>query len=237
MEDTPPETAPVAEVTAEVASTDFVDLQIDGEGSLSASSHQRASTRLNRQWHTSWTVSGLEDDNAKITVKDPEMLGSLLSGGKYLVYCVGSNSNSFVVRRRFSDFQWLREVLASRYVGMVIPSLPTTTRSTGPTVTSGSHLDPQSEYVLNRMAHLNLFMTALANIPFIRADAAYVCFVSQYSDKEFKDAKEEIKAKTLTSDTSPGAVAWKAILASEPTPQGMLDRLANSTYVDSAVLL
>ena len=30
----------------------------------------------------------------------------------------------FVVRRRFSDFRWLRDVLANRYVGLFVPALP-----------------------------------------------------------------------------------------------------------------
>jgi hypothetical protein len=43
---------------------------------------------------------------------------------KYVTYLLRTEPYGYLVRRRFSDFCWLRETLQRRYVGMLIPSLP-----------------------------------------------------------------------------------------------------------------
>eukprot|EP01035_Chromulina_nebulosa_P019160 gene19160-25002_t len=59
-----------------------------------------------------------EKPKLMIFVQNPEVLGSLMSKTEPLGYSV---------KRRYNDFVWLREILTSRYLGLFIPALPSTT--------------------------------------------------------------------------------------------------------------
>ena len=55
-----------------------------------------------------------------ITVSDPET--KIKWGTKHLTYLVRSPHGE--VRRRFSDFVWLRDTLCAQYVGVFVPPMP-----------------------------------------------------------------------------------------------------------------
>lgn len=64
------------------------------------------------------------------TVSEPEQTGSYMS--KHITYLIRTEPYTYLVRRRYTDFVWLREVLQKRYIGMLLPSLPPKTyQSTG----------------------------------------------------------------------------------------------------------
>lgn len=56
------------------------------------------------------------------TVSEPQVAGGMMS--KHVTYLVRTEPYTYLVRRRYSDFVWLRETLQRRFVGMLLPSLP-----------------------------------------------------------------------------------------------------------------
>jgi hypothetical protein len=65
-----------------------------------------------------------------------------------------------LVRRRFSDFEWLYKTLANRYFGMLLPALP-----------PKSVVKTQG-FNKSRMRGLSLFMDHLRMQPFLRSDSS-----------------------------------------------------------------
>ena len=55
-------------------------------------------------------------------VSDPETTGSFLN--KTTTFLLKTEPHRFVVRRRYSDFEWLYKTLSNRYFGMLLPPLP-----------------------------------------------------------------------------------------------------------------
>ena len=134
---------------------------------------------------------------------------------KYVVYEIEPISNESGisygtnVKRRYNDFAWLREVLVSRYVGMLVPAIPST--SVVFTNVGGNHTDAKGDYVTNRMTQLNSFITSLLKNPFLRCDASFRSFVTA-DDALFKTAKETAKLTNSLTDCSEGAVMWRKLL-------------------------
>ena len=87
-----------------------------------------------------------------VTVCEPQINGSFVN--KFINYLIRTEPYTYLVRRRYSDFVWLRDTLAKRYIGLLIPSLP-------PKTYSNSKGDDSSNHVKQRMRMLGLFLEKL----------------------------------------------------------------------------
>jgi len=131
---------------------------------------------------------------------------------RHVAYLVSTPSLGYVVRRRFSDFCWLRGVLAGRFAGLFIPSLPPK-EIQGATFKSSSEVSESSSFVNARLQLLRLFLEELVRIPFVRGDPSLTAFLSCNDDKEFEAAKESTGRLTIFTDQSEGLAAWRDGLA------------------------
>ena len=104
---------------------------------------------------------------------------------RHVVYFVKTDPLSYNVRRRYNDFAWLREKLATKYQGMYVPSIPATTAFSSKN-SMGKKTDVEGDFVKNRMAQLHFFMQQLCDIPFLRTDPDLGYFLSVENEKEFK---------------------------------------------------
>ena len=109
---------------------------------------------------------------------------------RHIVYNVKTEPMGFMVRRRYNDFNWLRETLASKYEGLFIPTLPT---SSFLAISS----DPNGVFVRNRMVQLQLFMQTLIQIPFVMFDSNLRDFLSVLDEKEFKILTERKETEVI----------------------------------------
>lgn len=122
------------------------------------------------------------------------------------MYTVKTDPLGYAVRRRYNDFQWLRDVLIAKYTGLYVPMLPATKgQITGKTDINGT-------YIKNRMAQLNLFVQQVNKIPFLRTDPNWISFLSIQTDKDFEALTKAPVSSELSSDTSAGYVAWNNML-------------------------
>ncbi len=118
---------------------------------------------------------------------------------RHIVYSVKTEPLGYTVRRRYNDFAWLRDTLCAGYVGLFIPSIPSTTFFTTKTNLTGIKTDISGDFVKNRMAQLNQFMQQICKIPFLRTDPSLVAFISIQNEKEFKHFMD-IPRSTTDSD-------------------------------------
>lgn len=165
-------------------------------------------------WNDAQTKMHMASINiGTINVSSPEVVSGMMSI-RHVVYNVKTEPLGYTVRRRYNDFDWLREVLALRYQGLFIPSSP----STGLTSITSSKVDPEGHFVRNRMIQLQIFMQALIKIPFVRTDPSFLSFISTQDEKEFKQLTEMKKEQMIFdnfTDDNTGLDIWNTIINSQ----------------------
>lgn len=140
-----------------------------------------------------WTLEWYgKSEMRRVEVRPPEMRGSN-PFNKHHVYQIasGTEKESDFVFRRYSDFFWLRDVLAKMYPAVFLPPLP-------PKKAVGSQ---NSYFVAGRRVGLERFLNRLQRIGFMRETDAYKLFFTEQDQKAFeakaKDLKEVIALETV----------------------------------------
>jgi len=59
-----------------------------------------------------------------ITLSDPEKHSGGFFTSAYMTYIVTTEPQNFKVKRRYSDFEWLRSMLINHFPGICIPPIP-----------------------------------------------------------------------------------------------------------------
>lgn len=141
---------------------------------------------------------------------EPESRGSYLK--KYTVFLVSSTFadrwsqlQTHHVRRRYSDFVWLRAVLHARYIGLLVPSLPEKTATAA--VLKGD------AFLQSRSRGLFLFLSAVVASPYLRSDAAVESFLTVADDNEWETSKKETH---VMENAGVGHLRWLHRIVSEP---------------------
>lgn len=128
-------------------------------------------------------------------VGTPESRGSYLA--KHTTFLVALSSTGGLnasVRRRYSDFSWLRSVLRARYVGLLVPSLPD--KSSVAAVAAIRTAPASTAVLVARARGLTLFLTAVLASPYLRSDAAVLGFLSS-EDCDWEGAKKASYSESL----------------------------------------
>jgi sorting nexin-7/30/sorting nexin-8 len=66
------------------------------------------------------TVLSDKMDVLKIVISSPEKVEGGLFSSAYVTYLVTTTPLNFVVRRRYSDFEWLRKILTTLFPGVPV---------------------------------------------------------------------------------------------------------------------
>lgn len=132
----------------------------------------------------SWRASAVREA-VTVTVGAPETRGTYLK--KYTSFLVAVDDGSGV-RRRYSDFAWLRAVLHARYTGLLVPSLPDKTAAAAVAALRGQE---EATLLLRcRARGLTLFLSAVLASPYLRSDAAVQIFLSVADDVQWEASKK-----------------------------------------------
>lgn len=184
---------------------------------LGVAKENRANTKWSGEWEKVAQEISASHSAMVISVTQPELLGSMLN--RHIVYSVRTDPQGYSVRRRFSDFTWLREALVVGYPGLFIPNLPLTSSIFNRKKATGSRLDVDSDFIRNRNAQLQLFMRQICSIPFLRTDSSLKAFLSVQDEKEFETIVKSNSKGDLAIEETEGALAWQALLAQTPIPE------------------
>jgi sorting nexin-8 len=132
----------------------------------------------------SWRASAAREAVA-VTVGAPESRGAYLKKYTSFLVAVGDGGS---VRRRYSDFAWLRAVLHARYTGLLVPSLPDKTAAAAVAALRGQE---EAALLLRcRTRGLTLFLSAVLASPYLRSDAAVQIFLSVADEVQWEAAKK-----------------------------------------------
>lgn len=129
--------------------------------------------------------SQLNDKPIKVVIKNPKPVETGFLSSNYVNYEVETALLEWIVRRRYSDFEWLRTVLIKYNPGQVVPPLPNKK--------IGSRRF-EVDFIEKRMMFLQKFMDAVLQSENFRASEPLVAFLSMTDRSQF-----EAKMKELSS--------------------------------------
>ena len=122
-------------------------------------------------------------DNPSIQVGYPEKVEGGFFSKSYVTYLVTTMPLNIKVRRRYSDFEWLRQILTNLYVGSVIPTTPRKNK-----IGSDKFGDA---FLQKRMRTLEKFLNYLLMNPIIKYSQIFYDFISIENEADFNKKKKE----------------------------------------------
>ncbi|KAM3146914.1 hypothetical protein pb186bvf_001068 [Paramecium bursaria] len=118
------------------------------------------------------------NENTIISIESFEKIetGFFSLSASYVNYKINTQPFGWVVNRRYSDFEWLREIFLKQYPGVFIPPIAnkTTTRMY------------QDVYLIKRLRFLERFLRQCFKSPILRNDKYFQEFLKVKEEKDFK---------------------------------------------------
>mmetsp|Transcript_13834 Transcript_13834/g.18062 ORF Transcript_13834/g.18062 Transcript_13834/m.18062 type:complete len:574 (+) Transcript_13834:323-2044(+) len=142
-----------------------------------------------------------------VSISDPVQADrSFTNPNPPVMYLVSTDPTGTKVRRRYSDFDWLRELLQTRYVGIMVPPLPE------------KKIGSSKAFIQSRMRGLNLFMNRLLENPYLKSDSATKLFLEAEALADWEQGK---KAEGITngSQRNEGQTRWMQALTNYTLPK------------------
>lgn len=117
-------------------------------------------------------------DAAEIWLSDPEVVKKGFFSSDYAVFFVMTKPNTWAVKRRFEDFVWLRNTLATLYGGHVVPTIPKEVNAGG--FDTGF---PKRKFYLQR------FINNVISVPIFRTSPILLNFLKETDAKLWEKEK------------------------------------------------
>ena len=120
-------------------------------------------------------------NNIKINISFPEKIDKGLFTKSFTSYLVETLPFKFRVRKRFSDFEWLQNILNTQFSNYVIPSIPH--KNYGDRFTEA--------LILKRTRMLKKFLDGLLVHPTMKHSEILYDFLSVNSEEDFEEVKKK----------------------------------------------
>ena len=128
-----------------------------------------------------------EGENSKISLSFPEKIEGGLFSKSYVTYLVEASPLGTKTRKRYTDFEWLRQIMSSFYLGSVIPPLPKKNFS-------GRF---NENFISKRMRGLEKFMNGLVIDPLMKTSPMLNDFVSIENEADWNLKKKEYNKQKI----------------------------------------
>ena len=120
--------------------------------------------------------SNLNDKKITVIIKNPKPVVTNLLSSNYVEYEVETKDMNWLVKRRYSDFEWLRQVLSKFNPGHMVPPLPS--KKIGP---RRFELD----FISKRMKFLQKFIDDVMENEIFKASEPLKAFLSMSDKNQF----------------------------------------------------
>lgn len=155
-----------------------------------------------------WQTAEAEKD-FEVNVIEPRHVGGGMFSKSYTTYKVTSTVLPDGVWRRYSDFEFMRDILVSRFHGLAIPLLPDK-RVVG-------NLD--EAFIERRRAGLADWTRKIGAHPYLRGDSTFTRFLSVTGDSEWEQSKKAAATgEGASSSSNAGLARWFGCLRMYPLP-------------------
>jgi hypothetical protein len=119
-------------------------------------------------------------NTADIKLSFPQKMDGGLFSKSYVTYLMETTPLDFKLRKRYSDFEWLRHILSIIYVNCVIPPL-----------CKKNYTDRFSEQLIaKRTRSIEKFMKGILIHPLMKNDEIFYNFISTENESEFEKKKK-----------------------------------------------
>ena len=115
----------------------------------------------------------------QIRIIFPEKIDPGIFSKPYMSYTVQANPGGFLVKKRYSDFEWLHNILSSRYINCIIP----------PLCKKNYNEQFNEDFISKRARALERFMNGIAIHPILRNSYIFYDFISIKDAENFKQKK------------------------------------------------
>ena len=123
------------------------------------------------------------EENPTIQVGFPEKVEGGFFSKAYVTYLITTNPLNIKVRRRYSDFDWLRQMMQNLFMYNVIPTNPRKNK-----FGSDKFGEP---FLKKRMRTLEKFLNYTLMNPIIKSSQLFYDFISIENDADFQKKKKE----------------------------------------------
>ena len=121
-------------------------------------------------------------ENIHIEISLGEKVARTFFTKAYMTYIISTSPLNLKVRRRYSDFEWLRQILLNFYSSSIIPPIPKKNKI------GGDRFD--ETFLLKRMRTLEKFLNFLLEDPVIKVSQILYDFLSIEEEAKFNDKKK-----------------------------------------------
>ena len=127
----------------------------------------------------------LNDKKITIVIKNPKPVVTKFLSSNYVEYEVETKEMNWLVKRRYSDFEWLRQVLVKFNPGHMIPPLPSKK--------IGSRRF-ELDFIAKRMKFLQKFIDAVTENEVFKANEPLKAFLSMTDKNQFMAKMKELSS-------------------------------------------
>jgi len=168
-------------------------------------------------------------DNLKITITNHEKIDNGFFSKAYISYLITTYPVLYKVRRRYSDFVWLRTTLQNHFPSNVIPPIPKKNRMGA---------DKFSDiFVLKRARGLEKFLNYLCKDPIIKNSQIFYDFLYIGAETDFNSKKKVYeKVKPLADVKDFRALDEKAKLFISAEKEGYLENIKDNANININIL-
>ena len=127
----------------------------------------------------------LNDKDIKVVIQNPKNSEKSLLTGQFTIYEVCTESMHWLVHRRYSDFDWLRNILSKFFPRILIPPLP------GKKVGNRRF---EQDFIEKRMKFLQIFMDKIMKNETLKSSEALYAFLSFGDRVQFERKIKELNS-------------------------------------------
>ena len=163
--------------------------------------------------------------NTSIAISKPEKKEGGFLKKAYMTYLISTLPVSYKVRRRYSDFTWLRNTLITHFPANLIPPMPKRTRF---------GVDPFGEqFVSKRSRGLEKFLNYLTKDPIIKSSQLFFDFLYIGAEVDFNSKKKVYEKVKPVSDVQEFREENEKVnLLITPEKEGYLENIKDNTNIN-----
>ena len=162
-----------------------------------------------------------KSQNVNITLTKPEKKDGGFLKKDYMTYLISTYPVSYKVRRRVTDFSWLRTALLTHFPGNLIPPIPKKSKFSS------------EPLVLKNSRGLERFLNYLAKDPIIKSSQLFFDFLYIGAEVDFNSKKKVYeRTKPLTEVQEYREVNEKVNLLITGEKEGYLENIKDNTNIN-----
>ena len=167
-----------------------------------------------------------KSQNVSITLSKPEKKKGGFLAKDYMTYLITTLPVSYKVRRRYSDFGWLRTALQNHFPADLIPPIPKRNNRFG--------VDPFGEqFVSKRLRGLERFLNYLTKDPIIKSSQLFYDFLYIGAEVDFNSKKKVYEKVKPVSDVEEFRESDEKVkLSITNEKEGYLENIKDNTNIN-----